>query len=124
MTSLADDTPAAGECGMRAESALGHPDTPEAPCGPEILRAAAKRPLVDWIGCGGCDNRWTGLRACHCGACHLTFTGIRGFDIHRRGSRCNDPATVGLVQIPRQHWTGWGEPGQDERFSRDGGDAP
>ena len=85
MTSLADDTPAAGECGMRDESALGHPDTPEAPCGPEILRAAAKRAAQasapSRIGCGGCDNRWTGLRACHCSACHRTFTGIRGFDI-------------------------------------------
>jgi len=109
-------------------SSPGHSDTAETPRGPQILRAAAKwgaeASAPNWIGCGGCDNQWTGLRACHCGACHVTFTGVRGFDIHRRGSRCHDPATVGLVQIARQHWTGWGEPGQDERFSGYGGDAP
>jgi hypothetical protein len=85
---------------------------------------AAKNPIPRWITCNGCDHRWTGLSACHCAACHRTFTGIRAFDIHRTGGHCNDPVTLvnrngapRLVPAARQHWTGWGEPGQDTRFN-------
>jgi hypothetical protein len=50
------------------------------------------------ITCNGCDQVWTALGACHCGACHRTFSGIKLFDRHRthhgeRGS-CVDPTTV------------------------------
>lgn len=32
----------------------------------------------------------------HCGSesCHRTFGGVSGFDAHRRGGRCIDPATI------------------------------
>jgi hypothetical protein len=99
---------------MNAKTATGHPLIIGNPNAREILDAAAAsgiaegKPVAEpaWIACARCDNRWTGLRACHCSACHRIFTGIRGFDIHRRGGRCNDPATVGLVAIARAHWTG------------------
>lgn len=42
--------------------------------------------------CGGCDETWTPLNACHCSACHRTFGGISGFDSHRRGGQCKLPA--------------------------------
>lgn len=63
-----------------------HPD----PSTPE------KAPLVtaSAYSCGGCSNTWTRLNACHCSGCHRTFGGVKGFDIHRRGGRCIDPATV------------------------------
>jgi hypothetical protein len=48
-----------------------HSDTPEAPHGPQILLVAAKSgaeaSAPNWIGCGRCDTRWTGLRACRSG---------------------------------------------------------
>jgi hypothetical protein len=78
------------------------------------------------IRCPRCDSVWTGLSACHCAACHRTFSGYRAFDIHRTGSRCNDPASLldihgepRLVPIARQYWSGWGRPGDDPRFSAD-----
>ena len=71
---------------------------------------------VRWISCARCDTRWTGLTACHCGACHRIFTGLRGFHIHRWGGRCNDPANMldrhgrpRLVPIHRPHWIGLGK---------------
>lgn len=30
----------------------------------------------------------------HCGACHRTFGSVTGFDLHRRGGQCTDPATI------------------------------
>jgi hypothetical protein len=40
----------------------------------------------------------SGLKVCHCAACHRTFTGVRGFDMHRTGPiearSCRDPATM------------------------------
>lgn len=53
--------------------------------------------------CGGCDSTWSlsAKAACHCSACHRTFSGIGLFDRHRRhqdveGDRgtCLDPATM------------------------------
>lgn len=33
--------------------------------------------------CGSC---WPGpSRICHCEGCHRTFTGVKAFDVHRRG---------------------------------------
>lgn len=48
------------------------------------------------IRCGTCGARWSGLGRAHCGACHLTFSGVSYFDRHRsvagdHGS-CLDPA--------------------------------
>ena len=68
--------------------------------------------MFDAVGCGRCDNWWTGLTSCHCGACHRTFTGLRAFDMHRAGSHakgtrhCVDPAAVGLVPANKP-WPGW-----------------
>lgn len=32
----------------------------------------------------------------HCGACHVTFGGVRGFDLHRRGGLCAIPTGMRL----------------------------
>ena len=76
------------------------------------------------VRCNGCENTWTGALPCHCGACHRTFTGIRAFDIHRTGGICNEPSQVlgkkgehRLVPVVRATWSGWGEPGDDIRWS-------
>lgn len=50
----------------------------------------------------GCT--WTGLSRCHCSACHETFGGITGFDMHRRGSRCSGPENLGLKQNGAGIW--------------------
>ena len=65
-----------------------------------MARTAASNRPSGAITCARCDNWWTGLQSCHCGACHRTFTGVYAFDIHRAGSHakgmrhCVDPATV------------------------------
>lgn len=46
------------------------------------------------IRCGGCDTTWTGLATCHCSDCHETFAAIGGFDAHRVGDACVDPASI------------------------------
>lgn len=33
----------------------------------------------------------------HCTVCHATFGGVVGFDRHRRGGVCLDPARLGMV---------------------------
>lgn len=48
---------------------------------------------------GACGQEWSGTRACHCGGCHETFSGVHLFDAHRsltgeHGS-CRDPRTLG-----------------------------
>lgn len=40
----------------------------------------------------------------HCGACHLTFSGVSGFDRHRRGGACLDPAAFGFHPDERGVW--------------------
>lgn len=30
----------------------------------------------------------------HCSVCHTTFGGVSGFDAHRAGGQCADPATI------------------------------
>lgn len=50
--------------------------------------------MNDRISCGGCSATWTAPRACHCGGCHETFSGLTLFDLHRRSSRCLDPAAL------------------------------
>lgn len=56
------------------------------------------------INCGGCGASWFGTTICHCGSCHLTFSGIGLFDKHRsqygdRGA-CLDPATLTIQAGP------------------------
>lgn len=38
---------------------------------------------------------------CHCGACHITFGGLSGFDRHRRDGQCLTPEAIGYVRDPR-----------------------
>lgn len=45
-----------------------------------------------------CGARWTGLLAAHCAPCHRTFGGVAGFEKHRKGGTCLDPATLGMVE--------------------------
>ena len=81
-----------------------------------MARTAASNRPSGAITCARCDNWWTGLQSCHCGACHRTFTGVYAFDMHRAGSHakgtrhCVDPATVGLVPADKP-WPGWSRPG-------------
>lgn len=45
--------------------------------------------------CGGCDRRWgIGTNAAHCAKCHRHFGSVSGFDRHRVGGECIDPATL------------------------------
>lgn len=59
---------------------------------------------------GCCDAQWSGLAAAHCAACHHTFTSAGGFDRHRRGGNCLNPADIGMVSADRK-WPGWSMPG-------------
>ncbi|WP_431839714.1 hypothetical protein [Gordonia hongkongensis] len=61
-----------------------------------------------------CRAEWSGLNECHCGACHLTFSGVTAFDRHRRGRVCNDPSVFGLVLDSDV----WRYPGTDPRWSQ------
>ena len=59
--------------------------------------------------CGGCDARWSGYRTAHCGSgCHLTFTGVTTFDMHRNGGRCLRPHAMGMVTVPGRASEVWG----------------
>ena len=84
------------------------PDTPGSGAGRRVAgeesvsesrRSTSKRPPT-FIGCGGCDAKWTGVAAAHCAApgCHRTFSGPTAFDKHRVGTgergRCSDPADL------------------------------
>lgn len=57
-------------------------------------------PLDDEYGTGKghclrCGAEWNGHLVCHCSLCHLTFTAVGGFDVHRTGRddarRCLTP---------------------------------
>lgn len=76
------------------------PEPPRRTCGPRPAQA---------IGTNCCDAWWTGLSAGHCSVCGHTFTSVSGFDKHRRGGRCLDPATVGLAPADKP-WPGWSWP--------------
>jgi hypothetical protein len=92
---------------------LPHPEAPYRAS--NLATVSSKRPSTA-IACARCDNWWTGLTACHCSACHRTFTGIKAFDMHRAGSHargtrhCVDPVSVGLVPAGKS-WPGWSRPG-------------
>jgi hypothetical protein len=95
-------------------SAPGHSGTRKRSGGPQISNRTPAMGISGLVQCRRCGESWTGFAACHCSACHHTFTSVRAFDQHRIGTyrkrRCTDPATVGLVKIRRPHWTGWGYP--------------
>lgn len=42
--------------------------------------------------CGRITPSWA-----HCGVCHQTFGGVRGFDDHRRDGHCLNPAELGMA---------------------------
>lgn len=46
-------------------------------------------------------------RAAHCSVCHLTFSGVRYFDDHRKGRQCKKPASLGLTEKDGV-WAMWG----------------
>lgn len=60
--------------------------------------------------CSRCGKRWWGTTQSHCRACCESFTGPTGFDRHRRGGQCLNPADVGLVS-DNGGW--WGKPADD-----------
>lgn len=98
-----------------------------------IAIPARRRPQPEHS-CGSCAARWGGLSTAHCGACHVTFTGVWAFDAHRIGQheptgkpgrnvtpgprRCADPETVGLTDAGRGYPC-WGFPTGDERWETD-----
>jgi hypothetical protein len=61
-----------------------------------------------------CGARWTGNITAHCGSagCHLTFSGVRTFDVHRRGGTCKHPMEVGMFLVPGRSYECWGYSGE------------
>lgn len=41
---------------------------------------------------------------CQCAACGLYFGGVTGFEAHRVGGQCADPAAAGLTFSNRGYW--------------------
>lgn len=66
---------------------------------------------------GACERWWTGNERSHCGGCHLTLTSLTAFDRHRKGGRCNDPASVGLVAREKPFGTLWGTPAPEGGYA-------
>lgn len=60
---------------------------------------------------GECGKWWTGAERSHASCCHRTFSSLSAFDHHRKGGRCNDPATLGLVARSKPFGDLWGWPG-------------
>jgi hypothetical protein len=56
----------------------------------------------------------------HCGSgCHRTFGSVSGFDAHRRGGRCVDPASLPMHLDPGGIWRRDGrDPHADARSAR------
>lgn len=44
--------------------------------------------------CSKCSLVWTSLAECHCGKCCRHFAAVTGFDMHRKGGECVDPASL------------------------------
>jgi len=65
------------------------------------------------MSCTDTCRRPTGTRHAHCGACHETFNGVTLFDDHRKGGRCNDPASMGMRKFDRV----WRGADADPRFA-------
>jgi hypothetical protein len=66
---------------------------------------------------GACKRWWTGAERSHCGGCCRTFSSLTAFERHRRGLRCNDPASVGLVAREKPYGVLWGLPGPDGGYA-------
>jgi hypothetical protein len=66
----------------------------------------------------GCGSWWTGAERSHCGSCHRTFTALTAFEIHRRGLRCNEPASVHLVARQMPFGDLWGQPVDEAQRAR------
>lgn len=47
-----------------------------------------------WWTVNCCSGRYKGSLTCHCTVCHFTFSGIEGFDRHRRYNKCVDVLTL------------------------------
>jgi hypothetical protein len=62
----------------------------------------------------GCGAWWTGAERSHCGGCHITLSSLTAFEIHRKHTTCNDPASMGLVAREKPFGVLWGCPGPDE----------
>jgi len=60
--------------------------------------------------CGRCDARWSGYDTAHCASCHVTFTGVSGFDAHRKADQCRRPGEVGLSPVEGRAYEAWGRP--------------
>lgn len=54
----------------------------------------------------------------HCGVCHLTFSGVGGFDRHRKGGRCAEPSTLGMARNPLGVWATPTTPEERARLAR------
>jgi len=67
----------------------------------------------DAIWHGECKSWWTGGERSHASCCHRTFSSLSAFDQHRKGGRCNDPTTVGLVARQKPYGMLWGWPAPD-----------
>lgn len=70
--------------------------------------------------CGTCPATWTGIGPCHCSGCHVTFSGVRLFDTHRRVLRgmdtCIEPELIRVSDEPLRLVDGvWRAPEMDER---------
>jgi hypothetical protein len=59
---------------------------------------------------GECGSWWSGAERSHASCCHRTFSSLSAFDQHRKGLRCNDPESVGLVAREKPYGTLWGWP--------------
>lgn len=45
-----------------------------------------------------------GTNFCQCASCHRYFGGVTGFDLHRIGGTCADPARLDMSQDARGYW--------------------
>lgn len=52
----------------------------------------------------GCGAQWGGMKTCHCGRCHRTFTGLTAFDHHRPGTCSVDRLVVVRNSGNQQVW--------------------
>lgn len=59
-----------------------------------------------------CGTRWSGSTTAHCSQCHITCSGVRTFDVHRRGGVCRPPADCGMSLVPGRAYQCWGYPGE------------
>lgn len=66
---------------------------------------------------GACGSWWTGAERSHCGGCCKTFTSLTSFEKHRKGLRCNDPASVGLVARQKPYGELWGLPAPEGGYA-------